>query len=123
MPQAERLDFVLDDYLLKEITSAKHQFNENCTDIDIVHATFNDFGKSILRSHKFHPEAFTQIALQLAYYRMHGKPAPTYCTASTRQYYHGRTETCRSCFPESVDFAKAVLDNKLSVRNINTFIL
>ena len=41
---------------------------------------------------------------------MYAKPASTYVTATTRKYYHGRTETCRSCFPESVDFAKAVID-------------
>lgn len=115
MPKAEKLDFVLDDRLYKEIHTAKEQFKINCSDIDIVHSTFDGFGKSALRSHKFHPEAFTQIALQLAYYRIHGKPAPTYCTASTRQYYHGRTETCRSCFPESIEFVKAALGNNHSV--------
>lgn len=115
MPKAEKLDFMIDDRLMAEISTAKQQYHQNCSDIDIVHATFDGFGKSILRSHKYHPEAFTQIALQLAYYRMHGQPAPTYCTASTRQYYHGRTETCRSCFPEVIDFVKAMVQDCSSV--------
>ena len=110
MPKAERLDFILDDHLKAEIENSVKTFNQNCSDIQIVHQTFKGFGKAALRDYKFHPEAFTQVALQLAYYRMHGKPAPTYCTASTRQYYHGRTETCRSCFPESVDFCKSVVE-------------
>ncbi|XP_074605471.1 peroxisomal carnitine O-octanoyltransferase-like isoform X2 [Brevipalpus obovatus] len=122
MPKAEKLDFTIDDRLMVEISTAKQQYNENCSDIDIVHATFDGFGKSILRSHKYHPEAFTQIALQLAYYRMHGQPAPTYCTASTRQYYHGRTETCRSCFPEVIDFVKAMVQDCSSPRELNALL-
>ncbi|XP_053214602.1 peroxisomal carnitine O-octanoyltransferase-like isoform X2 [Panonychus citri] len=114
MPKAERLEFILDDYLIKEIDCSVSTYNQNCSDIQICHETFKGFGKAALRDHKFHPEAFTQVALQLAYYRMHGKPAPTYCTASTRQYYHGRTETCRSCFPESVEFCKSVIESKKS---------
>ena len=35
--------------------------------------------------------------------------APTYETASTRQYYHGRTETLRSCTPELTEFCRAVI--------------
>ena len=36
---------------------------------------------------------------------------PTYETATTRHFYHGRTETVRSCTEEAMDFAKA-LDEK-----------
>ena len=32
---------------------------------------------------------------------------PTYETATTRQFYHGRTETVRSCTKEAMEFAKA----------------
>ena len=36
---------------------------------------------------------------------------PTYETATTRHFYHGRTETVRSCTEEAINFAKA-LDEK-----------
>ena len=36
---------------------------------------------------------------------------PTYETATTRHFYHGRTETVRSCTEEAIKFAKA-LDEK-----------
>lgn len=45
------------------------------------------------------------------------RPAPTYETASTRKYFHGRTETVRSCTQEAVDFAKTILNPASSVRN------
>ena len=39
------------------------------------------------------------------------RPLPTYETATTRHFYHGRTETVRSCTEEATNFAKA-LDEK-----------
>ena len=33
---------------------------------------------------------------------------PTYETATTRQFYNGRTETVRSCTKEAIEFAKAL---------------
>ena len=33
---------------------------------------------------------------------------PTYETATTRHFYHGRTETVRSCTDEAISFAKAL---------------
>ena len=50
----------------------------------------------------------------IAITRIHGEPAATYETASTRKYLHGRTETIRSCSVESVDFCKAMLDRNAS---------
>lgn len=112
--------FKLDNYIYQEISNAKKEFLINCQNIDIVHSTFNSFGKALLKEPRFHPEAFIQVALQLAYYRIYGKPAPTYCTASTRQFYHGRTETCRSCFPESIEFIKTFLQQPSSVIKKNS---
>ncbi|RWS24070.1 peroxisomal carnitine O-octanoyltransferase-like protein [Leptotrombidium deliense] len=114
LKRPERIEFVVDEKIISEIEKVKSEYHTLSSNIDIIHSTFDDFGKSILRTHRFHPEAFVQTALQLAYYRMYGKPAPTYCTASTRQFYHGRTETCRSCFPEAIDFSKAIAQGTAS---------
>ena len=38
----------------------------------------------------------------------HLRGLATYETATTRQFYHGRTETVRSCTPEAMEFAKAL---------------
>ena len=34
---------------------------------------FEDFGKGILKVYRAHPDAFVQAAVQLAYFRCHGK--------------------------------------------------
>ena len=46
---------------------------------------------------------------------LYSRPAPTYETASIRKFYHGRTETVRSCTVEVVEWCKAMLDPDVSV--------
>lgn len=114
LPVPTLLDFKIDDKLKKSIESAEQSYRESCDKIELIHEVFKDYGRSVSAKHKIHPEAYVQIAIQLAYYRTHGKPATTYCTATTRRFYKGRTETCRACTPEAVKFAKAVLDGNRS---------
>lgn len=111
LPNPQRLEFIIDDRIMTAIESARLQFQDLIKDVQCLYDTYSQYGKSFLRPLKLHPEAYVQMALQLAYYRLHGRPAPTYVTASTRQFYHGRTETCRSCFPEAIDWVKSMMDD------------
>ena len=52
------------------------------------------------------PDAFIQLAIQLAYYRDAGQFALTYEASMTRLYRHGRTETVRSLSTQSVTFVE-----------------
>lgn len=65
---------------------------------------------------KVSPDAYVQMSLQAAYFKLHGKFAPVYETASTRQFKHGRTETCRSLSSEQVAFVKGFFDPSLQVK-------
>ncbi|KAG8460394.1 hypothetical protein KFE25_011885 [Diacronema lutheri] len=56
------------------------------------------------------PDGLMQMALQLAYHRLHGTTASTYESASTAAFKHGRTETIRAATPESVALAAAFAD-------------
>jgi carnitine O-acetyltransferase len=56
---------------------------------------------------KTSPDAYVQIAMQLAYYRMYKEPTPVYESASIRLFKHGRTETGRSMSTESLEFIKS----------------
>ena len=40
--------------------------------------------------------------------------APTYETATTRSYFHGRTETVRSCSVEAAAFCESMLNYGMS---------
>jgi hypothetical protein len=57
---------------------------------------------------KLSPDAFIQMALQLAWNLDQGKPTAIYETASTRLYLHGRTEVIRSLSTESLQWVQAM---------------
>ncbi|XP_042231513.1 peroxisomal carnitine O-octanoyltransferase-like isoform X2 [Homarus americanus] len=113
-PMPTLLHFDMDAKLVEAISSAKETSLSYINNICAKLFIFADYGKDFLRTHKLHPDAFVQMSIQLAYQRLHGKPAPTYETATTRQFYDGRTETLRSCTVESVDWVQTMLSPKAS---------
>uniref|UniRef100_A0A182P860 Choline/carnitine acyltransferase domain-containing protein n=1 Tax=Anopheles epiroticus TaxID=199890 RepID=A0A182P860_9DIPT len=104
----EELVFDLDDTLRAEIGRMEKVADEMQNCVVVSMDQFQDYGKAFMKKHKIHPDAYVQTALLLTYYRLHGTFAPTYETAMMRQYYKGRTETCRSCSIESVRFMEAM---------------
>lgn len=44
-----------------------------CQDLQAVTYAFTSFGKAAIKKRKLHPDTFVQLALQLAYYRLHHK--------------------------------------------------
>jgi len=108
------IDFELDDGLKRGIQEAEEEHKKSTNDIAMSLKSFNTFGKRCLLQHRFHPEAFLQLAIQLAYIRLHNSPASSYVTASTRMFYHGRTETCRATTTESVNLANAIIEGAKS---------
>lgn len=112
--EPELLDFDLSPQTKNSIHDAKNHFAQVASTIDTLHETFQHYGKAILKEHRFHPEAFVQCAIHAAYFKQHGKMAPAYVTASTRRFHNGRTETCRSCYPEMKEFAEFLADNGAS---------
>uniref|UniRef100_A0A671Q1X3 carnitine O-palmitoyltransferase n=1 Tax=Sinocyclocheilus anshuiensis TaxID=1608454 RepID=A0A671Q1X3_9TELE len=82
-------------------------------DVDSHIIPFSDFGKGLIKKYKISPDAFIQLALQLAHYRDKGKFCLTYEASMTRLYREGRTETVRSCTMESCAFVRAMIKEKL----------
>uniref|UniRef100_A0A8C1NJE6 Carnitine O-acetyltransferase n=1 Tax=Cyprinus carpio TaxID=7962 RepID=A0A8C1NJE6_CYPCA len=79
-------------------------------DLDMKVSVFSHFGKDFPKSQKMSPDAFIQMALQLAYYRIHKRCCPTYESASLRMFRLGRTDTIRSMSIDSDKFVKAMDD-------------
>ncbi|XP_077595535.1 carnitine O-palmitoyltransferase 1, liver isoform isoform X1 [Stigmatopora nigra] len=78
-------------------------------DIDFHVVSFRDFGKGKIKKCRVSPDAFIQIALQLAYFRNRKTFCLTYEASMTRLFREGRTETVRSCSNESSAFVKALV--------------
>ena len=115
----QELNFKLDDKLISNLKLSKQNYLTNCSNIDVSIKSFHAFGKSLIKKHQLHPEGLVQLALNLGYYRLRFKnsnlnlPEPTcYCTASTRKFYNGRTETCRTFSKEFKQFSDYTISNR-----------
>ncbi|XP_065194202.1 carnitine O-palmitoyltransferase 1, liver isoform-like isoform X2 [Sycon ciliatum] len=76
------------------------------------------FGKGEMKRLRVSPDGFTQMVIQLAYYRLHQKFSLTYESASTRMFYHGRTETIRPVSHDSIEFCKSIDDPSVSREHV-----
>ena len=100
--QTTELTWNLNTSLKTKIANANEQIQRTSEKLDTVATTFNDFGKNEIKAMGYSPDAFVQMSYQLAYSNLHdGAAAPTYEACSTAKHFHGRTETIRSCSPES----------------------
>lgn len=75
------------------------------------------YGKGFMKKCRVSPDAYIQMALQLAYYRDAGKFSLTYEASMTRLYREGRTETVRPCTIESAAWVKSMENPKSSVQD------
>ena len=62
---------------------------------------------------KVSPDAFVQMSYQLTYHRLFGKMGSTYEACAMKKWFHGRTETIRSCSMEAKEMCE-VFANKNS---------
>jgi carnitine O-palmitoyltransferase 1 len=106
----QRLKFELPKECLKFIEDSALEAKRHCDDVDLKLLTFQEFGKGFVKGCKVSPDAFIQLALQLAYRRDAGKFNLTYEASMTRLFREGRTETVRPCTVESCAFVNAVLN-------------
>lgn len=65
---------------------------------------FTGYGKTLITSMGFSPDAFVQMAFQASYYGLYGRVENTYEAAMTKIFLHGRTEAIRSATVESTEF-------------------
>ena len=72
----------------------RHDARARAHDLRVLH--HRAFGTAELKRLRCSPDAFVQLALQLAAFRVFGHCKATYEAASTRQFRHGRTETTRT---------------------------
>lgn len=79
--------------------------------LSVLH--YEGYGKNLIKKFKTSPDSWTQLVMQLAYYKMTGKIAPTYESAQTRKFKLGRTEVIRSATKEGLEWCKAMEDSNV----------
>lgn len=115
-PRKLKLGF--SDQTMEDIRKAEEHMTVLAEDVDIINFVFEEFGKDFIKLCRLSPDSFFQMALQLAYFRVHGKTTATYESGSTRRFLLGRTEAIRSASSESDQFCKGFLkqDTNLAER-------
>ena len=93
-------------FLLLTLRTAKRDFADLVTNNSLHVQSFHGYGSSFIKQAGYSPDAFVQIAMQLATYRLWGEQAGTYEATQVRPFLHGRTETTRSVSLESEAFVR-----------------
>ncbi|KAI5956150.1 YAT1 [Candida margitis] len=83
---------------------------------EIKHLEFRSYGSSQIKSMRFSPDAFVQMAFQATYYALYGKVECTYEPAMTKHFFHGRTEAVRTVSKESNEFVHTYFDRNASTK-------
>ncbi|KAI1902454.1 hypothetical protein AGOR_G00044940 [Albula goreensis] len=106
----EMLYFYIDHEIKRDIEHAKQNLDILINDLDISCFTFRQFGKEFPKQVNLSPHSFIQVALQLAYYRVHKEVCASCDTASLRVFRGGRTDYIRSPTNQALQFVLAFDD-------------
>lgn len=119
---ASVLPFDLSVQVRSDIALAQEKFDETIAAHDEEIFQYYGYGKNLIKQFKVSPDAYVQMLMQLAYYKLTGKIRPTYESAATRKYLKGRTETGRSASSEAKAFVETWTDvNATTEAKIATF--
>lgn len=110
LPEPAPINFVLDDAVRGEIFKAQQEFDSTIGKHELKVQGFQGYGKGLIKKFKCSPDAYVQMVIQLAYYKMYGVNRPTYESGATRRFQQGRTDTIRTVSDESVAFCKTISD-------------
>ncbi|KAJ5925038.1 Carnitine O-acetyltransferase [Penicillium verhagenii] len=108
------ITFNLNEEANEAIDIAAQYHRKQIASHELVVQAFQGYGKGLIKKFKCSPDAYVQMVIQLAYFKMYGKNRPTYESASTRKFQEGRTETTRTVSDESVAFCKAFHDHTVA---------
>lgn len=106
--EPEYLSFNLSNDAKKSIKNAELWFDQmqNTKELSVLH--YQGYGSNKIKGFKNSPDAYAQLAIQLAYRKTFGHCRGTYESTATRRFLHGRTEVTRSVSNESEAFINAV---------------
>eukprot|EP00815_Leptocylindrus_aporus_P009414 CAMPEP_0116071494 /NCGR_PEP_ID=MMETSP0322-20121206/13788_1 /TAXON_ID=163516 /ORGANISM="Leptocylindrus danicus var. apora, Strain B651" /LENGTH=669 /DNA_ID=CAMNT_0003559803 /DNA_START=87 /DNA_END=2096 /DNA_ORIENTATION=+ len=97
-------DFLESSKLEDLLKNAKHSFTELTEKHDIHDQSFHIFGSAWIKKSGFSPDAFVQLAMHLATFRLFKEQGATYEATQVRMFKYGRTETTRTVSPASKKF-------------------
>ena len=107
-PVVARVEWVLDEALRADEAAAERAFLDYAAATATATLSVEGFTSTTAKELGASPDAFAQLAFQLAHSRAKGHLGATYESIATRHFHHGRTEAMRVVTPEVVAFVAAV---------------
>ncbi|CAM9778051.1 unnamed protein product, partial [Sphacelaria rigidula] len=92
------LDFALSSASLRNIAVAEAAFDSlvDAHEASLNVLSYDGYGADVIKTFKMSPDAFAQMALQLAVFKMTGEFWATYEPAQVHKFLHGRTACVRT---------------------------
>uniref|UniRef100_A0A7D9NKB3 Choline O-acetyltransferase n=1 Tax=Xenopus tropicalis TaxID=8364 RepID=A0A7D9NKB3_XENTR len=118
LPAPRRLRWKCSPEIQGHLASSANKLQRIVNNLDFIVYKFKNYGKEFIKKQRMSPDAFIQVALQLAFYRCHRKLVPTYESASIRRFQMGRVDNIRSSTAEALAFVNAMVDGETTVTNI-----
>lgn len=106
------------DAVMADVKEAEKNFDKlvGAHDLQVLH--YDAYGKNLIKQFKISPDAWAQLVMQLAFYKLKGRPAVTYESAQTRKFQRGRTEVIRAASEQSKAWVDAMVNPNATVRDI-----
>uniref|UniRef100_A0A667XLQ8 Choline O-acetyltransferase n=1 Tax=Myripristis murdjan TaxID=586833 RepID=A0A667XLQ8_9TELE len=112
LPPPRRLLWKCNSHIQGLLAASTGRLQRLVNNLDMDAYKFKFYGKEFIKKQKMSPDAFIQVALQLAFYRCNGRLVSTYESASIRRFQEGRVDNIRSATPEALAFVKSMTDEK-----------
>ncbi|VDM96785.1 unnamed protein product, partial [Thelazia callipaeda] len=109
------IEFTLTDSLRGIIQEAQEKHSLVGSKLSFGTVEFFGINRQMIKCSKLSPDSILQLAIQLAFYRLHKRFVPTYESCSTAAFLGGRTECIRSA---TVATSNAVLAIDQSRSNV-----
>ncbi|XP_034050102.1 choline O-acetyltransferase-like [Thalassophryne amazonica] len=110
LPSPRRLFWKWNPPLQRLLAASASRLQRLVDNLDMDVFNFKVHGKEFIKKQKMSPDAYIQVALQLAFYKCNGRLVHTYESASIRRFQKGRVDNIRSATAEALAFVKSMTD-------------
>ena len=106
------LTWTIDSTIEQAISHAEEEFARHCNGYQTQVIHFNAFGQDAIKQRNISPDAFVQLALQLAEFRSQGTNHSAYEAIMTRAFDQGRIDVLYTVTPEAQHFIRAFAEHR-----------
>ncbi|XP_049420033.1 choline O-acetyltransferase-like [Epinephelus fuscoguttatus] len=112
LPPPRRLLWKCNPHIQGLLAASGDRLQRLVNNLDMDVFKFSAYGKEFIKKQKMSPDAFIQVALQLAFFKCSKRLVSTYESASIRRFQDGRVDNIRSATSEALAFVVSMTDER-----------